>query len=264
MLQHFAFFIFRILSKTQSLPYDVKGIFSRISLAFGPSPAIETIGSIDLITPFCFLKKLGKGPVFEKVFCGSKTDNPFCLRCFSENKKITIKDWAFKQLDNYGIKLKNEVEKEIFKNYFKQKDKKIELINYKIDHLSKKKLSKIFDKIRSKILVMEKERCWQTILNNRLYSKLKNITMINMSSLNDKEIEELEDIFNIYVKNGIEYNEEINKLYMTELSNMMEEGENINEIINMNPLLQNQISINDIIRKSNSILECPTQDTIII
>ena len=31
------------------------------------------------------------------------------------------------------------------------------------------------DKLRSEIQVMEKQRCWQTIQNNRLYAKLKNL-----------------------------------------------------------------------------------------
>ena len=38
---------------------------------------MDIMGSIDLMTPFCFLKKFGKGPIFEGVFKGSKMGNFF-------------------------------------------------------------------------------------------------------------------------------------------------------------------------------------------
>ena len=36
---------------------------------------------------------------------------------------------------------------------------------------------------------MEKERCWQTIQNNRLYSELKKTVMLNKPNIDDDDLE---------------------------------------------------------------------------
>ena len=40
--------------------------------------------------------------------------------------------------DDYGIHLKNQVKKEIFTNYFKEKQNKLAVLNEKIDSIKKR------------------------------------------------------------------------------------------------------------------------------
>ena len=68
---------------------------------------------------------------------------------------------------------------------------------------------------------MEKERCWQTIKNNRLYNEVKKTAMISKMNMDDENIKKLDDIFHMYVDNGIEYNKRMNYLYMKELKGMI-------------------------------------------
>jgi len=107
-------------------------------------------------------------------------------------------------------------------------------LNDKIDNIKHRRVSIKLDKLRSQIQVMEKERCWQTIQNNRLYAELKKTVMINKTVLGDEDLKKLNDVFKLYVEHGINYNEKINGLYMGELQDMIvhklsqpEEMENI-------------------------------------
>ena len=156
---------------------------------------------------------------------------PFYLRCCRKSKVDYIKEWSFLELaDNYGIYLKTDLERHIFTNYFSEKQTKLSILNSKIDSIGKKKLSIKLDKLRSEIQVMEKQRCWQTIQNNRLYSTLKKIAIIHKSKLCDGELEKLEEVFNLYMSHGIEYNKKMNNLYMKELEGMIEKEKNNNKI----------------------------------
>ena len=101
----------------------------------------------------------------------------------------------------------------------------------KIDSIKHKRVSVKLDKLRSQIQVMEKERCWQTIQNNRLYTQLKKTVMINKSSMDEENLKQLNDVFNLYVKHGIKYNEKINGLYMEELRDMIDHKMSISSVI---------------------------------
>jgi hypothetical protein len=157
-----------------------------------------------------------------------KFDNgkdPWFICCCSDDRQDNFKEWVYlKENNNYGIHLKNDLEKQIFSNYFKEKKSKLNVLNEKIDKLSKRRLSVKLDKIRSEIQVMEKQRCWQTIQNNRLYGKLKKMAMINKIGLSDNEINELNEVFKLYVKHGVKYNDKMNDLYMGELKDMVPES----------------------------------------
>ena len=161
-----------------------------------------------------------------KEFVNEKiTDDkvPFIFRCCSKKNIEHIQDWGnLEMADDYGIHLKNQVEKEIFTNYFKEKQSKLSILNQKIDSIKHKRVSVKLDKLRSQIQVMEKERCWQTIQNNRLYTQLKKTVMINKSSMDEENLKQLNDVFNLYVQHGIKYNEKINGLYMEELRDMID------------------------------------------
>lgn len=146
---------------------------------------------------------------------------PCFFKCVGEKYIEKLFKWAEDASPNdYGINLKNEVEKKIFSNYFKEKQSKLEVLNVKIDNVKQRRLSIKLDKLRSEIQIMEKERCWQTIKNNRLYSELKKISEIDNNDISDKEKENLDEIFKLYIKHGIKYNKNMNNLYMKDLENM--------------------------------------------
>ena len=168
---------------------------------------------------------------------------PCIFKCLSAKQIEYLKDWGgLEMVDDYGIHLKNQVEKEIFTNYYKEKQSKLSILNNKIDGIKKRSVSIKLDRLRSQIQVMEKERCWQTIQNNRLYAELKKVAMLNKSSLDDVELKKLNDVFKLYVEHGIKYNEKINGLYMQELQGMLPE-ERKEYFINENLIIPRNIII---------------------
>ena len=151
-----------------------------------------------------------------------KNKEPWFICCCKDENKMKFKEWVYlRETNNYGIHLKNDLEKQIFSNYFKEKKSKLNVLNNKIDRISKRRLSIKLDKIRSEIQVMEKQRCWQTIQNNRLYGKLKKVAMVNKIGVGSNEIGELNDVFKLYIKHGVKYNDQMNDLYMGELKDMI-------------------------------------------
>lgn len=185
---------------------------------------------------FCTLAyKTMKTHVHEYLNEHADKDNiPCFLKCFGEKNIEKLFKWAEDASPNdYGINLKNDIEKKIFSNYFKEKQSKLEIINGKIDNIKQKGLSVKLDKIRSKIQIMEKERCWQTIKNNRLYSELKKISEIDKYNVSEEERKYLDGIFKLYIKHGIKYNKNMNNLYMKDLETMCDslDKEKQNEII---------------------------------
>jgi len=174
--------------------------------------------------------------IFDKEY-----DDKICC-CCSEEKKEAIKEWAFSEPpDDLGIHLKTKLEKDIFVNYFKEKQSKLNVLNKKIDNLPKRRLSTKLDKLRSEIQVMEKQRCWNTVQNNRLYIELRKTVLLNNGKLTDKEKEELNKVFELYIHHGIKFNKKMNNLYMSDLEGMMpEDRENI--ILEYKNALYNDLS----------------------
>ena len=181
---------------------------------------------------------------FQKKFDDDTT--PICLKCCNKHIIEYFKEWSFLELtDNYGIHLKTDLEKNIFSNYFIEKQTKLNILNGKIDNMSKKGLSVKLDKIRCDIQVMEKQRCWQTIQNNRLYSTLKKIVMLNKSKLEEGDLQKLEDVFNLYIQHGIDYNKKMDQLYMSELEDMVQHPQN--HIINLETTEIQEVEMQNII-----------------
>ena len=67
------------------------------------------------------------------------------------------------------------------------------------------KLGIILKKIRSKIEIIEKQRCWMSILNNRLYKKLQQELLENKDKINQNNIDKLNDVLENYINNGLKY-----------------------------------------------------------
>tara|TARA_B100001094_G_C17935755_1_gene673010 strand:- start:189 stop:854 length:666 start_codon:yes stop_codon:yes gene_type:complete len=168
-------------------------------------------------------------------------NKPRCLRCCSDAYLQSLIDWGESvEANDYGIHLKNDVEKQIFANFFKQKQNKLEVLNKKIDGIKKRRLSVKLDKLRNQIQVMEKERCWQTIKNNRLYNEVKKVAMISKLELDEKNIEDLDEVFELYIEHGIHYNKKMNKLYMRELKGMLKKRHS-QETVNSEETIENEI-----------------------
>ena len=189
---------------------------------------------------------------FQKKFDEEKT--PICIRCCSEKVIDFFREWTYLEFaDNYGIHLKTDLEKHIFSNYFIEKQTKLNILNGKIDNIGKKSLSIKLDKIRCDIQVMEKQRCWQTIQNNRLYSTLKKMAMLNKSKLKDNDLKKLDDVFNLYIKHGIDYNKKMDKLYMSELEDMVKPDQNFTFEFENNNI--HEVEMQNIIVVSESDIE---------
>ena len=66
------------------------------------------------------------------------------------------------------------------------------------------KLDNLFNNIRSKIEIIEKQRCWFSVLNNRLYKRLQKELKKYKSNMDKKAIEKLGDILDDYIENALD------------------------------------------------------------
>ena len=124
-----------------------------------------------------------------------------------------MKHWSNNiEKENHGINLKSSDEIELFEHFFNDKKMfshqlKILLRNNKIG-----RLGLTLKKIRSKIEIIEKQRCWLSVLNNRLYKNLQNELTLNKDKLDLNNTIELDEILANYINNGIKYSKTINKI----------------------------------------------------
>ena len=90
------------------------------------------------------------------------------------------------------------------------------MFSHKLKQLLKdKKLSKfnhLLNRIRSNIEILEKQRCWLSVLNNRLYLKLRDELVNNKDKIESKDIARLNDILGNYVRNGLKYSKTIDRI----------------------------------------------------
>ena len=130
------------------------------------------MNSLVVIYFLYYLLKLGINEgvgIIKKIITNLGNSNSCLLKCFSESKKKKITKWSKdKKKATYGINLKSIEEVELFNHFFN--DKKI--FSHQLKKMLKnKKLLKynnVLNKIRVNIEIIEKQRCWLSILNNRL------------------------------------------------------------------------------------------------
>ena len=118
------------------------------------------------------------------------------IKCFNNEKKELIRKWSSNQeIDTYGINLKSNEEIELFHHFFNDK----KMFSHELKHYLKdkeiNKLNNMLNRIRCKIEIIEKNRCWMAVLNNRLYKKLRNELVKNKNKiepfkLNSKIVEQ--------------------------------------------------------------------------
>ena len=70
----------------------------------------------------------------------------------------------------------------------------------------------LLNRIRSKIEIIEKQRCWLSVLNNRLYKKLRKELIENKDDINSDNIDQLNDILDNYINKGLKYSKTIDEI----------------------------------------------------
>ena len=181
-----------------------------------------------------------------------------CKKCCSEDKIQHLLEWSQNiMIDDFGVRLINDDERFIYKTYIKQRNEKLQLLNHKFDHIKNNKVSLKLEKLRLKIEIIERERCWQNILNNRLYLKLKKIIMLSKRKLDDDDVDKIEKIYTLFIKNGLQYNENMKQLSGKELESLICINNQLNEFNNnqLNKFNNNELKNNIEMIEKNSITE---------
>ena len=90
----------------------------------------------------------------------------------------------------------------------------------------------LLNRIRSKIEIIEKQRCWLSVLNNRLYKKLRKELVENKDDINSDNIDKLNDILDNYINKGLKYSktiDEISKRALGSIRNSIVEMKTFND-----------------------------------
>jgi len=150
---------------------------------------------------------------FKKFYKKIEEKNWFILKYISDEKREIIKKWSeVKEIDTHGINLKSPEEIELFNHFFNDK----KMFSHKLKDILKNddmnKLGLILNKIRSRIEIIEKQRCWLSVQNNRLYKKLRKELVDNKSKLSKENINKLNDILENYINNGLKYSKTIDNI----------------------------------------------------
>jgi len=187
--------------------------------------------------------------LIKKLIKSLDKDNSCCLNCLSLERREKIVKWSRGiHVDTYGIKLESEEEIELFHHFFNDK----KMFSHQLKHILKdKKLLKfnhLLNRIRSNIEIIEKQRCWLSVLNNRLYKKLRKELLNNKDKIESRDINKLNDILGNYVKNGLKYSKTIDRISEKALVSIRRNSimlESIYEDTSENDTSENDTSEND-------------------
>ena len=102
---------------------------------------------------------------------------------------------------------------------------------------------------------MEKQRCWQTVLNNRLYNEMKQMIQRENLKVTDIEFKQLKKIVNTHMNYGIEYNERMNYLLAERLNSMIEKTDS--SVSSNSP--KSSVLSNTAVIDNNDDNECKTE-----
>lgn len=165
---------------------------------------------------------------------------PFLLKILRPEFLSEVYEWTTtSEVNDHGIVLKNQYEIDLFDNYFKGKKIFSSTIRNKLVHLEMNKrrnsiegsyfgndyINLSLNRLRNKIEIIEKKRCWYSILNNRLFFDLRKQIMVSKRLVGAKDREHINEIFNEYVKNGIEYNDKMRELSCRALEGLRTVGQ---------------------------------------
>lgn len=149
----------------------------------------------------------------KKMYKYVEDKNLFVMKYISKEKKESLNIWSHKkEIDTHGINLKSQDEIDLFNHFFNDK----KMFSHELKNLLKDnelvKLGFVLNKLRSKIEIIEKQRCWLSILNNRLYKQLRNELIQNKDKISENNAEKLNSILDNYIENGLKYSDTIDNI----------------------------------------------------
>ena len=156
-------------------------------------------------------------------------------------------------MDNHGILLKNEYERDLFNTFFTEKKKFTHNLRSEMGTMEMNKrrnsiegsmfgsdyINLALNKLRNKIEIIEKKRCWLAILNNRLFYELRKQIMLSKLKLSKVDSNKINDIFNIYIDNGVRYNKSMQELSSKALEGLQFVIRSSDSDLNNNPMFNN-------------------------
>ena len=150
---------------------------------------------------------------FKKIYLNLEKKNLFFMKYIPKEKRERIRRWSnVKEIDTHGINLKSQDEIDLFNHFFNDK----KMFSHELKSLLKDKelikLGFVLNKLRSKIEIIEKQRCWLSILNNRLYIQLRNELIENKEKINKNSAKKLNSILDNYIENGLKYSDTIDSI----------------------------------------------------
>ena len=199
--------------------------------------------------------------IFKKLYSKLYQNNSFLIRCFSKEKKDNIYNWSQeKEIETHGIDLKSSEEIELFEHFFNDKKMFSHELKTLLRNEELNKLGLILKRIRSKIEIIEKQRCWMSILNNRLYKKLQHELLDNKDKINKDNIDKLNDILENYIDNGLKYGKIINNISVKALQSIKRKSiVEMKTIVNYESSSDSDTSIDESdFKSSNNVLETIT------
>ena len=176
------------------------------------------------------------------------------LAVIKKESLIELYDWTTKkELDNHGILLKNEYERDLFNTFFTEKKKFTHNLRSEMGTMEMNKrrnsiegsmfgsdyINLALNKLRNKIEIIEKKRCWLAILNNRLFYELRKQIMLSKLKLSRVDSDKINDIFNIYIENGVRYNKSMQELSSKALEGLQFVIHSSDSDLNNNPMFKN-------------------------
>ena len=176
------------------------------------------------------------------------------LAVIKKESLIELYDWTTKkELDNHGILLKNEYERDLFNTFFTEKKKFTHNLRSEMGTMEMNKrrnsiegsmfgrdyINLALNKLRNKIEIIEKKRCWLAILNNRLFYELRKQIMLSKLKLSGIDSDKINDIFNIYIDNGVKYNKSMQELSSKALEGLQFVIRSSDSDLNNNPMFNN-------------------------
>ena len=85
--------------------------------------------------------------------------------------------------------------------------------------------------IKCKIEIVEKQRCWLTILNNRMYKKLREELVNNKDKIDKNSLSKLNKILGDYIDSGLRYSQAVDTISKKALGSIKR-----NSVINLKDL----------------------------
>ncbi len=151
--------------------------------------------------------------------------NNCVVKILGSSKVTRLLEWSQSvKEDTHGINLKTDSEKIMFKKFYRVRNDFSKNITQKIRELETNEnvddYIKPFNRIKYEIENIVKNRYWYAIQTNRLFIELREIISSNNKRLELEEIEWLENIYNQYVENGVEYNNHLDDISQKALKDM--------------------------------------------